>query len=227
MKNEITTVGLDHIAGHLTKRIRGFTFSEVTVEDIGLRHDYTLYSVQTATELMMRHLVMIGYTPIIQLIDLPKGVAGLTNLNDSREVYISLDKHNFETRFYSPAQLLTIIAHELCHKFLWVHGFKETSSKVEYITDACVVYVGFGGIMAEGVERKTYSMHGATRSVQTHNIGYLTAWQIDYLRRKFGYIRGATIAPPAESKSSGCTTYVVIFALIVFALLAIGWLFAA
>lgn len=109
MKNNITTKGLNNIVGHLWNRIQGYTFKEISVDDIGLMKEYSLFQVQTAAERMMQHLAMIGYTPIIELIDLPSGVAGRTNLNDDKLVSISLDKKHFNAKYYPPAQLLTII----------------------------------------------------------------------------------------------------------------------
>lgn len=185
MKNNITTKGLNNIVGHLRNRIKGYVFKEISVDDIGLMEEYSLFHLQTAAERMMQHLAMIGYTPIIELIDLPSGVAGRTNLNDDKLVYISLDKKHFNAKHYTPAQLLTIIAHELCHKFLWVHGFKETSQKIEYVTDACAVYVGFGNILMQGIEVTKFSSSGLTVTTTTKYIGYLEKWQIAYLRTIF------------------------------------------
>lgn len=88
MKNNITTKGLNNIVGHLRNRIKGYVFKEIFVDDIGLMEEYSLFHLQTAAERMMQHLAMIGYTPIIELIDLPSGVAGRTHLNDDKLVYI-------------------------------------------------------------------------------------------------------------------------------------------
>lgn len=185
MKNNIQTKGLNNIVGHLRNRIRGYKFNEISLEDIGLNKDYSLFHVQTAAEQMARHMALIGYSPVIELIDLPEGVAGLTNLNDDKLVYISLDKKHFNAKCYTPAQLLTIIAHELCHKFLWIHGFKETSQKIEYVTDACAVYVGFGKIMINGAEVRQISSSGLKITTTTKSVGYLEKWQIAYLRNVF------------------------------------------
>ena len=195
MKNNITTKGLNNIVGHLRNRIKGYVFKEITVDDIGLMKEYSLFHVQTAAEKMMQHLAMIGYTPIIELIDLPSGVAGRTNLNDDKLVYISLDKKHFNTKYYTPAQLLTIIAHELCHKFLWVHGFKETSQKIEYVTDACAVYVGFGKLLIEGIDVESHSYNGYSHMINTQYLGYLEKWQIEYLRNVFYDIQIPYISP--------------------------------
>lgn len=190
MKNQISHKGLDLIVSLLKKRISGYAFTELSVNDIGLRTDYSLYQVQTATEIMMRHLQMVDYTPVIQLCELPENVAGSCNLNDDKLTYIKLDKERFCSQYYHPSQLLTIIAHELCHKFLWIHGIKETSQKVEYITDACAVYVGFGSIIMSGIEIID-NVEFTSISVITkfRTVGYLEKWQIAYLRKKFYNVR--------------------------------------
>ena len=212
MKNNITTKGLNNIVGHLRNRIKGYVFKEISVDDIGLMKEYSLFHVQTAAEKMMQHLAMIGYTPIIELIDLPDGIAGRTNLNDDKLVYISLDKKHFITKYYTPAQLLTIIAHELCHKFLWVHGFKETSQKIEYVTVACAVYVGFGKLLIEGIEVESHSYNGCIHMINTQYLGYLEKWQIEYLRNVFYDIPIPYISP---KRRKDIIEIVCIFAVII------------
>ncbi len=185
IENKITTAGLDHIIGHLQKRLAGFQFKELSIDDFGLKSDYSLYQVQSVAEQIALHMSLLGYTPVINLCDLPEHVAGSINLNDQMLVYINLDKKRFENHTYQPAQLLTIIVHELCHKFLWVHGFKETSFKIEYITDACAVYVGFGEIILKGCEVKRQNFDGLYTRTEITKLGYLDPWQISYLRNKF------------------------------------------
>ncbi len=219
MKNNIQTKGLNNIVGHLRNRIRGYKFNEISLEDIGLNKDYSLFHVQTAAEQMARHMAFIGYTPIIELIDLPEGVAGQTNLNDDKLVYISLDKKHFNAKYYTPAQLLTIIAHELCHKFLWIHGFKETSQKIEYVTDACAVYVGFGKIMTEGVEFESHSYNGYSHIIHKQHIGYLEKWQIEYLRNVFYDIPIPLISPKLRKAIIGIAC--ILLSIILLAILGV------
>ena len=53
MKNNITTKGLNNIVGHLRNRIKGYVFKEISVDDIGLMEEYSLFHVQTVAERMM------------------------------------------------------------------------------------------------------------------------------------------------------------------------------
>ena len=185
-QNKITTVGLDLILSHLYNRLSGFKFEkELSMADLLVQENYSLYQIQCAAEKMILHLAMIGYTPIINLCELPNHAAGSINLNNEMLVYINLDKKKFDSHYYTHYQIISIIAHELCHKFLWIHGFKETSHKIEYITDACAVFVGFGKVMINGykdVRQNTYD--GLQFGTQTIKIGYLSTWQLSYLRKK-------------------------------------------
>ena len=56
---------------------------------------------------------------------------------------------------------------------------------MEYVTDACAVYVGFGNILMQGIEVTKFSSSGLTVTTTTKYIGYLEKWQIAYLRNIF------------------------------------------
>lgn len=236
MKNNITEHGLDLIANHLSTRIKGLKFPvEVSKIYYSLpqTNSYSMYDIQTLAERIAVHMVMVGYIPIIQLEDLPETVAGQINLNDSKYVYIKLDKQRFVEHKYAPVELVAIIAHELSHKFLWIHGFKDTSSKIEYVTDACAVYVGFGDYLYEASDRDVseFLPDGTIRTVN-HRLGYLEKWQVAYLRNKFFnmdlpykyYKERAASVSTEESKST--TSYwegfliLLIVAMVIFIILA-------
>ena len=136
-------------------------------------------------EKIAAHMVLVGYTPVIQLEHLPQNVAGQINLNDSRYVYIKLDKRRFECRDYDSVELVAIIAHEMSHKFLWIHGFKDTSQKIEYVTDACAVFAGFGDFLQQAAERTSRQYINGVEHIVVHRLGYLERWQILYLRNMF------------------------------------------
>ena len=187
MKNNITERGLDLIANHLVTRIKGLSFKkEVELYESYLSPNYTMFQIQTLAERMAAYMVMIGYTPVIQLEDLPENVAGQINLNDSKYVYIKIDKSRFESREYTPIELVAVIAHELSHKFLWIHGFKDTSAKIEYMTDACAIFLGFGEFLYQASDMVTahYDTDGTIKRC-CRKLGYLEKWQIAYLRNKF------------------------------------------
>ena len=187
MKNNITEHGLDLIANHLVTRIKGLSFKkEVELYESYLHQNYTMFQIQTLAERMAAYMVMIGYTPVIQLENLPENVAGQINLNDSKYVYIKIDKSRFENREYTPIELVAVIAHEMSHKFLWIHGFKDTSAKIEYMTDACAIFLGFGEFLYHASDMVTAQYdHDGTIKRTHRQLGYLEKWQIAYLRNKF------------------------------------------
>ena len=186
MDNNITERGLELIIGHLQNRIKGISFTEeVSRSYFSVPPTYSMYDIQTLAEKIAAHMALVGYTPVIQLDNLPNNVAGQINLNDSRYVYIKLDKRRFECRDYAPVELVAVIAHEMSHKFLWIHGFKDTSRKIEYMTDACAVYAGFGDFLQEAAERTSRQYINGVEHVVVHRLGYLERWQILYLRNTF------------------------------------------
>jgi hypothetical protein len=154
---------------------------QYTRDDFGFQKIYTIEQVQTAANEIVEYLSMDGYTPIINLCLLPDNVAGRTNLNDSYFINIDLDKEQFEKHTYTPTQVIAILVHEICHKFLWIHGFKETSDSIEYMTDACAIYVGFGKILYDACERTTYNFENMHHVIRFRTLGYLTKEQIAYL----------------------------------------------
>ena len=186
MDNNITERGLELIIGHLQNRIKGISFTEeVSRSYFSVPPTYSMYDIQTLAEKIAAHMALVGYTPVIQLDNLPNNVAGQINLNDSRYVYIKLDKRRFECRDYAPVELVAVIAHEMSHKFLWIHGFKDTSRKIEYMTDACAVYVGFGEYLQRAAERMSREYVDGRERIVVHKLGYLLPWQIAYLRNAF------------------------------------------
>lgn len=200
MENNITKKGLDLIAGHIIKRIgvKGFKFKEIDICDIVPVHQYNVEDIQKAAGQMCT-IMHLDCLPLIKLGELDAYTAGSINLNDNKIVYITLDRQKFFNRYYSWYEILAIVAHELSHKMLWIHGFKETSQKIEYVTDACAVFVGFGELLRyaaiRAVSSKTEKQQfvGYTTTTTTTNyrtLGYLKRWQIDYLRYKFFKIRG-------------------------------------
>ncbi|MBQ2423487.1 MAG: hypothetical protein II262_01685 [Alistipes sp.] len=186
MNNNITEQGLDLIAGHLQSRIKGLSFpQEVSKLYFSIPYRYSMYDIQTLAERIAALMVMVGYTPVVQLDNLPDNVAGQINLNDSKYVYIKIDKSRFERGDYDPVELVAIVAHEMAHKFLWIHGFRDTSAKIEYMTDACAVYVGFGEYLQQAAERRSHETVDGKQMVVVHKLGYLLPWQIAYLRNRF------------------------------------------
>lgn len=186
MKNGITEKGLDLIAGHLESRAGQFPQVEVETYFYSLPVNYSMYDVQTLAERIAGRMGLVGYTPVIQLEHLPYDVGGQINLNDSKIVYIKIDKTRFEQHNYKPVELVAVVAHEMAHKLLWTRGFKDTSKKIEYMTDACAVYAGFGFFLSEAAELVVGEHNNGMLSYKSvRKVGYLERWQIAYLRNRF------------------------------------------
>ena len=224
MKNSITEKGLDLIAGHLENRLGNFPQVEAETYLYSLPDNYSMYDVQTLAERIAGRMALAGYTPVIQLEHLPHDVGGLINLNDSKIVYIKIDKTRFEEHTYRPIELVAIIAHEMAHKLLWTRGFKDTSNKIEFMTDACAVYAGFGYFLYEAAEMVVGHHNNGTMSYkQIRRVGYLERWQIAYLRNLFfdahQIVESAEEEPKSGSKFGAMeiTLIVVIVAILLLA----------
>ena len=218
-KNQITEKGLDAIITLLQTRI-GMQFSEMSASDFRLPDDYSVRDLQNAAETMCQHMKMDGYTPIIILGALNDSIAGNVSLDDSPLVFVRLDEMDIKEKKYNEYQVLSIIAHELCHKFLRIHGIMESSRKVEYITDACAVFVGFGEILHKGYHRKDTRIAGSLQITSTMNIGYLDLWQISYIRNR---IFGASI-PILEKYKFIRDHWTVISVVVYFILIILVWI---
>jgi hypothetical protein len=147
---------------------------------------YTLYDIQIMAARMAHHLGLVGYTPIVTYEPLADA-AGNINLNDSMEVHINIDS----SKRFQWVQVCCILAHELCHKFLYTHLIRFEGMKNELLTDGCAVYMGFGDCMVHGCH-VTYKELDCK---VTSEIGYLNQGQLNYLHHA---VFGAWIIPPAE-----------------------------
>ena len=227
MKNEITEKGLELIAGHLESRVGEFPQVEAESYLYSLPENYSMYDVQTLAERIAGRMALVGYTPVIQLEHLPYDVGGLINLHDSKIVYIKIDKTRFEQHTYRPIELVAVIAHEMAHKLLWTRGFRDTSKKIEFMTDACAVYAGFGFYLYEAAEMVVGQHNNGTMSFkQLRKVGYLERWQIAYLRNRF-FDANLVVEPEAEQNQSGTKfgTTEIGLVLILLAALLLGVIF--
>jgi hypothetical protein len=187
MTNNITEVGLNNMIALLRNRLPGIKCREFRAYTY-LGDSYTLYDIQIMAARMAHHLGLVGYTPIVTYEPLADA-AGNINLNDSMEVHINIDS----SKRFQWVQVCCILAHELCHKFLYTHLIRFEGMKNELLTDGCAVYMGFGDCMVRGC-RVSYKEAGST---VTSELGYLNQGQLNYLHHA---VFGAWIIPPAEEK---------------------------
>lgn len=135
----------------------------------------TVHDLNDEAGRMMRFLGLNSYVPKCSFRDLGDGTGGNTNCcNPNPEVEINISskyQNNLEA-------VLAVLAHEVCHKYLYVHGIYSTIEVVnETYTDLCTMYAGFGRLILNGyiTEQKSYSMAGNSMHtiVNTSYLGYL------------------------------------------------------
>ena len=141
-------------------------------------HD--VISIQNEAKRMMEYIGLKGYTTIVTLCSTDNGTAGNINLNNSKEVFIEIDKSMQVNRRYFKEAVLCVMAHEICHKYLYSHGlYLEDTNANEYCTDLATFFVGFGLLTINGCyeEYKTTTKNpdgSSTITTHTYRTGYLT-----------------------------------------------------
>ena len=129
---------------------------------------------------MMESIGLKGYTTIVTFCSTDNGTAGNINLNNSKEVFIEIDKSMQEKRRNFKEAVLCVMAHEICHKYLYSHGlYLEDINANEYCTDLATFFVGFGLLTINGCYEQynttTHNMDGSsTMTTHTYSTGYLT-----------------------------------------------------
>ena len=120
---------------------------------------------QSEAENMMNFVGLIGYTPVIKFDNLDNA-NGSINLNSSMTVVINLN----ESVRHDNNAIMATLAHEICHKLLFMNGLYYTNSLIEeeneVLADLATFYVGFGNHTMNGFYRKT--------SNAEYRSGYLT-----------------------------------------------------
>ena len=141
-------------------------------------HD--VISIQNEAKRMMEFIGLKGYTTIVTLCSTDNGTAGNINLNNSKEVFIEIDKSMQANRRNFKEAVLCVMAHEICHKYLYSHGlYLEDTNANEYCTDLATFFVGFGLLTINGCfeEYKTATKNpdgSSTITTHTYSTGYLT-----------------------------------------------------
>ncbi len=136
-----------------------------------VRHDeylpqmnsFTLESITNEANRMLEFAGLPGYFAVVSYENLTDGIGGDVPLNYDRNVNIRISniyKNNY-------AATLAILAHEICHKVLFVnHLVFPTTMMTEVHADVTTLYVGFGNLILNGC-----ITHNANTK---HYLGYLT-----------------------------------------------------
>ena len=140
-----------------------------------------LISIQKEASRMMRFVGLVGYTPVITFTNTEEFEAGNIKLDDSKDVFIEIsNKYR-----YRAEQVLAIMAHEICHKVLYINNlyYPNIRIKNEVLTDLATIYVGFGKLTLNGhylyfkTTEKKRDYEGEKEIITHHKdlIGYLTS----------------------------------------------------
>ena len=141
-------------------------------------HD--VISIQNEAKRMMEFIGLKGYTTIVTLCSTDNGTAGNINLNNSKEVFIEIDRSMQANRRNFKEAVLCVMAHEICHKYLYSHRlYLEDTNANEYCTDLATFFVGFGLLTINGCYEQyktiTHNTDGSsTITTHTYSTGYLT-----------------------------------------------------
>lgn len=136
---------------------------------------YDVISIQNEAKRMMEFIGLKGYTTVVTFCSTDNGTAGNINLNNSMEVFIEIDKSMQANRKNFKEAVLCVMAHEICHKYLYSHGlYLEDTKANEYCTDLATFFVGFGLLTINGCYEQYKTTTQTTTITHTYSTGYLT-----------------------------------------------------
>ena len=149
----------------IEKHLDGFkgTFYEVSTDF----KSYDVMSLHSEASKMMKFVGLNTHVPYVAFTKTGENVGGNVELDNSNDVFIEV---NGEYR-YNKDKVLAVMAHEICHKVLYVHGLYFPYNKIEneLLTDLATVYVGFGKLSLNGCYEELETL--------TSTIGYLSLKQ--------------------------------------------------
>lgn len=113
---------------------------------------------------MLQFVGLLDYAMDVRYEEMSDGRAGyiMNNNTSERAVHIRISSQYKS----NPAALLAILAHEVCHKVLYVHGLYVLSENLnETFVEIATIYMGFGSLILNG--------YRSTSAGVTHVLGYL------------------------------------------------------
>ncbi|MFM9986873.1 MAG: hypothetical protein ACKVOK_16655 [Flavobacteriales bacterium] len=135
--------------------------------------------VQKAGRKIAEHLGMWDCTFVITYVPQKESTAGHIHIDQSREVFVEIDPNYRDNH----AVVLYILAHELCHKFLYRKGIVlSLVLENEILTDITTVFTGLGKLALTGCE----SMEGPARAIPgaqgtLRKLGYINRYQLAFV----------------------------------------------
>lgn len=136
---------------------------------------YDSRSLHYEAERMMGFVGLRDIKVTISYVMTEESRAGDISLNDKKEICININS-NILMRGKSKQLVLAILAHEICHKLLYMRGLVMSDTmRNEICTDLATIYVGFGLLTIHGcIEEKTKYISYNTVSTEIYRVGYLT-----------------------------------------------------
>lgn len=113
---------------------------------------------------MLEHCGLYGYNAEVRYVDLKEGTAGQISLNNTSERSVRI---NVSSQYKNNGHvLMAILAHEVCHKVLYVNGlYVHAESLNETYVDLATIYMGFGDLILKGYRSRSGGVE--------HLLGYL------------------------------------------------------
>lgn len=153
-----------------------------------------IISVQNAAKVIANFVGLGNLIFVISYCHQNEGTAGNINLNDSKEVFIEISNDLIET----PNSILAVLAHEISHKFLYIHNIKPPEGKLweienEILTDITSFYIGLGKLILNGCESTANTFiqkdNGVSSGVRYSKIGYLSIDKYAFIYNVICFIR--------------------------------------
>ena len=149
-------------------------------------HDFSSFDeikIQTEASKMLKFVGLDNYIACLRYTNTQENTGGNIDLDNSSNVFIEINK-DLKGR---NEKVLAVMAHEICHKVLYVHKlyYPNLSTENEILTDLATVYVGFGKLSLNGcytqyTSNKTEYEDGKEVKINTthkETIGYLSLSQ--------------------------------------------------
>lgn len=139
--------------------------------------------VQSAAKKIAGHLGLDNMTFIISYATQKKNTAGHIQLDNSNDVFIEIDSDINQDH----EAVLSILAHEICHKYLFKYNIKLFPDyENEILTDTATIFTGLGKLTLNGCEKTHISISNnidgsKTETRNTKKLGYLDKSQFALL----------------------------------------------
>ena len=176
-KQEPVTLSKDEILSKLTliERHLGYSTMCFYVPTCTVfTGDEGVINAQKEASQMLKHVGLTHHIPLITFTKTESSVGGNIELDYDETVFININENY---RPY-PDMVMAVMAHEICHKVLFVNGlyFSEKSKGLEneLLTDLATVYVGFGKLSLNGCYWEHQHEAGQMIITHTKTLGYIS-----------------------------------------------------